>query len=179
MRFLFIIMLTMILSACGKSDNSEEIPCAFAESSYIPNNYKIFTSASGFFLEHCTNTSGEEWEKFLDAVEKEEDAEIRVSYHCYDEEKAEEEWRNFDISYQDEKFVLSYEEDGEKKQNEYAGLKSFLDESNRRIWFLMVEEDFNRDLEHCLRFDYYQSFSSILRPVSVPKPWMVYFLVEK
>lgn len=82
-------------------------------------------------------SGGEVWESFLASIERGMAAKVRIAFYFTYEDKNEEKYRIYDLSYQDGKYLLSYKKEGGMVTEEYAALKCFLGDYYQQEWFLL------------------------------------------
>ncbi len=54
-------------------------------------------------------------------------------------------WQILDLSYKDDKYILSFEKEGEMVTEEYDALKCFEGDYHKQEWFLMGEDFRDQD----------------------------------
>lgn len=98
----------------------------------------------------------------MTAVEEGESAKLRLVFYSVSGtgeagELQEEEHRVFDLFYEDDKYLLYYEEDGKAVRKEYAALKCFQGDYYKQEWVLLGESFQEADYETILSADVFSS----------------------
>lgn len=193
-----IIAVFSALAACGNKKSSvedkdlpdyisyDEIPgdytremaqedgCIIMESGFLLFGYEKQFSQSSRLV------AGEElWEKFLDLKEQGEDAKVRIYYAGRaDSEQEEPGHRILDLSYKDEKYTLSFEEEGEMVTEEYDALKCYEGDYHQQEWFLTGKNFQDKDYSFLLR-DIYSSRANIFEDYVPGEPtWKLIYVSD-
>ncbi|MDE6873831.1 MAG: hypothetical protein K2P87_05180 [Lachnospiraceae bacterium] len=103
------------------------------------------------------------WGKFLDLQEQGGTAKVRIYYIDRTDAKQEVPGHQIlDLSYKDDKYILSFEKEGEMVTEEYDALKCFEGDYHKQEWFLMGEDFRDQDYSFLLR-DIYSSKAVIFK----------------
>lgn len=166
MRKKVMKMLPLMLIMSGCNNSNEQPPCLpdYIPYAEIPENYTsetalednciVFESRSNKlwlqgYAENILQRSwlvggAESWKKFLALTEQGEASQLRLVYDFSeksddDVEQPTNNQRIYDLFYEDGKYLLYYEEEGEEHSLEYAALKCFEGKYHDQEWFLLGE----------------------------------------